>query len=73
MNRARIEVWWNDLRATIPTSIPKLQQWLCWWAKKSTRLTYYPLNKLELEEEALVPRTNLVENVRSSMLEMVTR
>jgi len=70
MNQARIEVWWNDLRATI---ILKLQQWLCWWAKKSTRLAYYSLNKLELEEEALLPKTNLTESVCSSMLEMVAR
>jgi hypothetical protein len=27
--------------------------------KKSTHLAYYPMNELDLEEEALVPRTNL--------------
>ncbi len=36
MNCVRIEVWWNDSRATIPTNVPKFQQWLCWWVKKST-------------------------------------
>jgi hypothetical protein len=27
--------------------------------KKSTHLAYYPMNELDLEEEALVPTTNL--------------
>ncbi len=39
----------------------------CWWAKKSTHLAYYLVNEFDLEEEALVPITNLAENVHSSM------
>jgi len=64
------------LGATIPISAPKLQQWLCWWAKKSTHLAYFPLNELDFKEEALVPTTNLAENVHSStkvFIRMVTR
>ncbi len=66
MNHTRIEAWWKDPRATIPITVHKLQQWLCWWAKKLTHLAYYSMNELEFEEEALVPTTNLVENVHSS-------
>ncbi len=52
--------------ATILTNVPKLQQWLCWWAEKSTHIAYFPLNELDLKEEALVPTTNFTENVHSS-------
>jgi hypothetical protein len=55
------------LGAKIPTNVPKSQQWLCWWAKKSTQLVYYPMNEFDLEEEALVLTTNFVDNVHSSM------
>jgi hypothetical protein len=57
----------NDLRATIPINVLKFQQWLCWWAKKSTHLAYYLLNELELKEETLVPTTNFAKHVHSSM------
>jgi hypothetical protein len=30
----KIEAWYNDSKATIPTNIPKFQQWLNLWANK---------------------------------------
>jgi len=50
MNCARIEAWWNDLGATIPTNVPKFQQ-LCWWVKKSTHLAYSPYMNLTLKRK----------------------
>jgi hypothetical protein len=61
LNHERIEVWWNDLRAKMPKSNRKFQLWLFWWVK--THIAYYLVNELNLEEEALVLTTNLVENV----------
>jgi hypothetical protein len=80
MNCARIEAWWSDSKVIIPTNVPRIQQiWFCWWVKKSTHLAYYLMNELDCEEEALMPTTNLVENVHihpymcGFLLEMVAR